>query len=150
MTRREAHGTPQAGEHAMADCRDVLPSPPSTPDGAGPSAPGGALHTREHSPLRLGLRVNLRQFLLLATITFGVGLVVGAERVVVPVLAKQAFHVASFLALLAFIVSFGFVKAALNLVAGRLADRAGRKRLLIAGWLFALPIPFMIIFAPAW
>ena len=77
--------------------------------------------------VRLGLRANLQQFLLLARITFGVGLVVGAERVVVPVLAKHDFGVASFLAMLSFIVSFGFVKAALNLVAGRLADHVGRK-----------------------
>ena len=97
-----------------------------------------------------GLRVNLAQFVLLATITFGVGLVVGSERVVVPVLARQDFAVASFVATLAFIVSFGFVKAALNLVAGRLADQYGRKGLLIAGWLVAFPIPFLIIFAPSW
>lgn len=99
---------------------------------------------------QLGLRPNLAQFSLLATITFGVGLVVGAERVVVPVLARQDFAVATYLATLAFIVSFGFVKAALNLVAGRLADRYGRKPLLLAGWLIALPIPFLIIFAPSW
>jgi len=101
-------------------------------------------------PLRLGLRVNLTQFTLLAAITFGVGLVVGAERVVVPVLARVDFGVATFLATLAFIVSFGFVKAALNLVAGRLADRVGRKIMLVIGWLIAIPIPFMIIFAPSW
>jgi MFS family permease len=100
--------------------------------------------------MQLGLRPNLAQFSLLATITFGVGLVVGAERVVVPVLAKQDFGIASFLATLAFIVSFGFVKAALNLVAGRLADHFGRKPLLVLGWLVALPVPFMIIFAPSW
>jgi MFS family permease len=100
--------------------------------------------------IQLGLRPNLAQFSLLATITFGVGLVVGAERVVVPVLAKQNFGIASFLATLAFIISFGFVKAALNLVAGRLADRFGRKPLLILGWVVALPVPFMIIFAPSW
>ncbi len=99
---------------------------------------------------QLGLRPNLVQFSLLATITFGVGLVVGAERVVVPVLAKQDFAVATYLATLAFIVSFGFVKAALNLVAGRLADRYGRRPLLLAGWLVALPIPFLIIYAPSW
>ena len=91
----------------------------------------------DHVPpgaIRLGLRANIAQFVLLATITFGVGLVVGAERVVVPVLARQDFAVASFVATLAFIVSFGLVKAALNLVAGRLADQFGRKRLLIGGW----------------
>lgn len=103
-----------------------------------------------HTSIQLGLRANLAQFVLLATITFGVGLVVGAERVVVPVLAKQDFAVASFVATLAFIVSFGFVKAVLNLVAGRLADQYGRKRLLLAGWLVAFPIPFLIIFAPSW
>ncbi len=100
--------------------------------------------------VQLGLRPNLVQFSLLATITFGVGLVVGAERVVVPVLAKQDFGIASFLATLAFIVSFGFVKAALNLVAGRLADHFGRKPLLVLGWVIALPVPFLIIFAPSW
>ncbi len=100
--------------------------------------------------MRLGLRLNLVQFSLLATITFGVGLVVGAERVVVPVLARDNFAVASYLATLAFIVSFGFVKAALNLVAGRLADQYGRKSLLLLGWLVALPIPLLIIFAPSW
>ena len=103
------------------------------------------------SPARhLGLRVNLWQFILLATITFGVGLVVGAERVVIPVLAQRDFAVASFLATLAFIISFGVVKALLNLVAGRLADRYGRRPLLLGGWLIALPIPFLIIFAPSW
>ena len=111
-----------------------------------------ALHTTAEASgrKRLGLRPNLAQFSLLASITFGVGLVVGAERVVVPVLAKQDFAVATYLATLAFIVSFGFVKAALNLVAGRLADHYGRKPLLLAGWLIALPIPFLIIFAPSW
>jgi MFS family permease len=99
---------------------------------------------------QLGLRPNLGQFSLLATITCGVGLVVGAERVVVPVLAKQDFGIASFLATLAFIVSFGFVKAALNLVAGRLADHYGRKPLLVLGWVIALPVPFLIIYAPSW
>lgn len=110
----------------------------------------GLPDSQETSSLRMGLRANLAQFVLFATITFGVGLVVGAERVVVPVLAKQDFGIASYLATLSFIVSFGFVKAALNLVAGRLADRVGRKPLLILGWLAALPIPFMIIFAPSW
>lgn len=106
--------------------------------------------TEETGSRQLGLRPNLVQFSLLATITFGVGLVVGAERVVVPVLARNDFAVATYVATLAFIVSFGFVKAALNLVAGRLADQYGRKSLLVVGWLIALPIPFLIIFAPSW
>ncbi|HEX2349524.1 MAG TPA: hypothetical protein VHI51_13920, partial [Ktedonobacterales bacterium] len=93
--------------------------------------------------LKLGLRENLPQFLLLAVTTFGVGLVIGTERVVVPALGQSQFHLTSFLATLAFIVSFGVVKAALNLVAGRLADRIGRKPLLLLGWLAALPIPFL-------
>lgn len=108
-------------------------------------APAG----RTDAPV-LGLRANLGQFSLLAAITGGVGLVVGAERVVVPVLAKADFGIASFLATLAFIVSFGFVKATLNLLAGRLADRVGRKPLLVVGWVVAVPVPFMIIFAPSW
>lgn len=107
-------------------------------------------HESSPSNIRLGLQPNLAQFSLLATITFGVGLVVGAERVVVPVLAGHDFGIASFLATLSFIVSFGFVKAALNLIAGRLADRFGRKRLLVVGWLIALPVPFLIIFASSW
>jgi MFS family permease len=128
-------------ERIMADPPNIRSSPIPPPERA-QQAPA--------QPLRLGLRVNVAQFTLLAAITFGVGLVVGAERVVVPVLAKVDFGVATFLATLAFIVSFGFVKAALNLVAGRLADRVGRKIMLVIGWLAALPIPFMIIFAPSW
>jgi MFS family permease len=110
-----------------------------------PSLPQQAL-----PPVQPGLRPNLGQFSVLATITCGVGLVVGAERVVVPVLAGRDFGIASFLATLSFIVSFGFVKATLNLVAGRLADHFGRKPLLVLGWVIALPVPFLIIFAPSW
>ncbi len=123
--------------------------PEQTPAGHLPAAPG---QDQQEPPgeLHLGLRANLAQFTLLAVVTWGVGLVVGTERVVLPVLAKEAFGVATFLATLAFIVSFGFVKAALNLVAGRLADHIGRKPLLVFGWLIALPIPFLLMFAPSW
>ncbi|HEX9038972.1 MAG TPA: MFS transporter [Ktedonobacterales bacterium] len=99
---------------------------------------------------RLGLRDNLEQFALLAALTFTVGMVVGSERVVAPALAGRVFHLASFAATLSFIVSFGVVKSLLNLVAGRVGDRLGRKPVLLAGWLVALPVPFMIIFAPSW
>ena len=106
---------------------------------------------REHHAVRvLGLRPNLAQFALLAAITVGVGMVVGTERVVVPLLGARVFAVTSYAATLAFIVSFGFVKAALNLIAGRLADHFGRKPILLAGWLFALPVPLILILAPSW
>ncbi|MDE3230699.1 MAG: MFS transporter [Chloroflexota bacterium] len=117
-----------------------------------PETSGGPNHTASAArpPLRLGLRENLPQFLLLAATTLGVGLVIGSERVVGPALAASRFHITSFLLTLTFIISFGVVKAALNLVAGRLADRLGRRPLLLLGWLAALPIPFMIIFAQSW
>lgn len=100
--------------------------------------------------MKLGLRPNLTQFILLAVNNAFVGSMVGIERTVVPVLGKQSFHLNSLSILLAFIVSFGIVKGPLNLVAGRLADRWGRKPILLLGWIFALPVPLMTIFAPSW
>ncbi|HEY1336574.1 MAG TPA: MFS transporter [Bryobacteraceae bacterium] len=79
-----------------------------------------------------------------------VGAMVGSERVVLPLLAQSAFGLASRAAILSFIVSFGLVKAGANLFAGRLGDRVGRKKVLIAGWLFGLPVPVLLYFAPAW
>jgi MFS family permease len=99
---------------------------------------------------QLGLRQNWRQFSLLVVINTFVGAMVGMERVVVPLLAEQDFGVASRTAMLSFIVSFGLVKAGANLIAGGLSDHAGRKRVLVAGWLFALPIPALLFFAPSW
>jgi MFS family permease len=101
-------------------------------------------------PLTLGLRANLSQFLLLVLINAFVGAMVGLERSVVPLLGEQTFALASTTATLSFIVSFGVVKALANLFAGRLSDRIGRKGVLIAGWLVALPVPFLIIAAPNW
>jgi MFS family permease len=99
---------------------------------------------------RLGLRENLPQFSLLVLLNAFVGAMVGLERTVLPLLGEQEFGLASKTAITSFIVSFGVTKAALNLVAARLSDRIGRKPILVAGWLFALPVPFLIIHAPAW
>src|SRR5258706_15930582 len=75
---------------------------------------------------------------------------VGVERVVLPIIAERQFGIASRAAILSFLVSFGLVKAGANLFAGRASDRVGRKRLLVAGWLFGLPVPLLIEFAPSW
>ncbi len=100
--------------------------------------------------IRLGLRENLGQFSLLVLVNAFVGAMVGVERIVLPVLGEREFGLASSLAILSFIASFGAVKALANLFAGRLSDRVGRKPLLIVGWLLALPVPLMIIYAPTW
>jgi MFS family permease len=99
---------------------------------------------------RLGLRENLPQFSLLVVLNAFVGAMVGLERTVLPLLGEQEFGLSSKTAITSFIVSFGVTKAVLNLVAARLSDRVGRKPILVAGWLFALPVPFLIIYAPAW
>jgi MFS family permease len=99
---------------------------------------------------RLGLRENLGQFTLLVVINAFVGSMVGLERTVLPLLGEQEFGLTSKTAITSFIVSFGITKAVLNLVAARMSERLGRKPLLIAGWLFALPVPFLIIHAQAW
>ncbi len=100
--------------------------------------------------VQLGLRANWRQFTLLVIINAFVGGMVGLERSIVPLLGQRVFGLVSTTAVLSFIMSFGIVKALANLFAGRLSDRIGRKRVLVVGWLFGLPVPFLIIFAPAW
>jgi MFS family permease len=100
--------------------------------------------------IRLGLRANWRQFALLVAINAFVGGVVGVERSTLAPLAGHDFHLASQVAILSFLISFGLVKAASNLVAGRLADRFGRRGVLLAGWAAALPVPVLIIIAPSW
>jgi len=102
------------------------------------------------SEIVLGLRANWRQFALLVVINAFVGGMVGLERTVVPLLAEHDFGLVSRTATLAFIVSFGIVKALANLFAGRRSDRIGRKKILVAGWLFGLPVPFLVILAPTW
>ena len=101
-------------------------------------------------PTRLGLRANLAQFSLLVAVNALVGGMVGQERTVLPLLAGQVFAVGALTAALAFIVAFGVTKAVTNLAAGMLADRYGRKPVLVAGWLIGLPVPLLLIWAPAW
>ncbi|TIW19294.1 MAG: MFS transporter, partial [Mesorhizobium sp.] len=98
----------------------------------------------------LGLKANWKQFSLLVLINAFVGGMVGIERTVVPLIGAEEFGVASTTLVTSFIVSFGVVKACANLVSGQLADTWGRKRVLILGWLFGLPVPFIIIWAPSW
>ena len=101
-------------------------------------------------PIALGLRANWRQFALLVLINAFVGGMVGIERTVVPLIGSEEFGIKSTTLVVSFIVSFGLVKAFANLVSGQLADRWGRKRVLVLGWLAGLPVPFMIIGAPSW
>jgi MFS family permease len=101
-------------------------------------------------PIRLGLRENLGQFSLLVVVNAFVGAMVGMERSILPAIAVQVFHLAAKVAILSFIVVFGITKALTNYLAGRLADRFGRKHVLVAGWLVAIPVPFMLMWAPSW
>jgi len=109
-----------------------------------------ARHARHEAVPRLGILPNLGQFLVQTFLVFFVGITVGLERNVVPVLAKDEFAIASTSVVLSFVVSFGFVKALLNLFGGRLSESWGRKPLLVIGWLVAVPIHLIIIWAPNW
>ena len=100
--------------------------------------------------IRLGLRENLGQFSLLVLVNAFVGAMVGLERSILPAIAEQEFHIAARAGILAFIVVFGVTKALTNYFAGRFSDRFGRKHVLIAGWLVAVPFPFILMWAPAW
>src|SRR5919204_5806160 len=95
-------------------------------------------------PVRLGLRENREQFLLLVAVTAFVGAMVGLERSTLPLIGERDFGLTSRAAVLSFIVAFGAAKAVTNLAAGGLAGRVGRRRLLIAGWCLALPVPLLI------
>jgi MFS family permease len=99
---------------------------------------------------RLGLRANWRQFSLLVVINAFVGAMVGLERTVLPLIAEREFGLASKGAALSFIATFGLTKALTNLAAGWLSDAVGRKRVLVAGWVAALPVPFLVMWAPTW
>jgi MFS family permease len=104
----------------------------------------------EENQLRLGLRENLGQFSLLVLINIFVGVMVGLERTVVPLIGEKEFGLTSKTAIASFIVSFGVTKAICNLFAARTSERVGRRKVLILGWLVGLPVPFLIIFANRW
>jgi len=100
--------------------------------------------------VRLGIRENLGQFSLLVVVNAFVGAMVGMERTILPAIAETDFHLAARAAVLSFIVVFGVTKAATNYMAGRLSDRVGRKVVLVGGWVVALPVPLMLMWAPSW
>ena len=106
--------------------------------------------TESAPSVSLGLRANWPQFSLLVLINAFVGGMVGLERTVVPLIGSEEFKIASTTLVVSFIVSFGVIKALANLVSGHLADVWGRKRVLVVGWLFGLPVPFMVMRAPSW
>jgi MFS family permease len=107
----------------------------------------------QHEPdtgVQLGIRRNLAQFTLLVVVNAFVGAMVGLERTILPAIAEHEFHLAARAAVLSFIVVFGVVKAATNYFAGRLSDSLGRKRVLVGGWLAAIPVPLLLMWAPSW
>src|SRR5438105_3605012 len=104
----------------------------------------------ESGNIRLGLKENWRQFTLLVIINAFVGGMVGMERSILPKIADAEFHIAAKTAILSFIVAFGIVKAITNYFAGTLANRVGRKNLLVIGWIIGIPVPFMLMYAPDW
>jgi MFS family permease len=102
------------------------------------------------SNIKLGLKANINQFLLLVLVNAFVGAMIGLEQTVVPLQGKEEFGLESNVLILSFIASFGIVKAVLNLFAGNLSDRWNRKKVLVLGWLFAVPVPFLLLYAPNW
>ena len=110
---------------------------------------GSPTHT---SSIEHGIQNNIRQFSLHLVQIFLVGLTIGMTRIVIPGLAETEFGLAdqAFFLLASFVVVFGIVKAVMNLFAGNLSETYGRKKILILGWCVALPIPFMLLYAPSW
>src|SRR5216117_203847 len=100
--------------------------------------------------IRLGLKENWKQFTLLVVINAFVGGMVGMERSILPKIADAEFHIVAKTAILSFIIVFGIVKAITNYYTGTLANRCGRKKLLVAGWVIGIPIPLILMFAPSW
>ena len=100
--------------------------------------------------LRLGLRANAGQFALLVGVSALVGGMIGQERTVLPLLASDVFGLTGFTVAFTFLLAFGVTKAFANLAAGAIADRYGRKPVLVAGWLIGVPVPILLILAPTW
>jgi MFS family permease len=103
-----------------------------------------------HDQPRLGLRANLTQFCLLVAVNALVGGMVGQEQTVLPLLARQHFHLTGYTFLLTYVLAFGITKAVTNYFAGTWSDRFGRKPVLVIGWLVAIPVPLLLIWAPSW
>ena len=101
-------------------------------------------------PIELGLRANLAQFSLLVAVNAFVGAMAGMERSILPAIAEHEFNLVARTAILSFIVVFGLSKALTNYLAGRLSDVCGRKAILLAGWLVATPVPFLLMWGPSW
>jgi MFS family permease len=112
------------------------------------SAATRPVHQERH--IELGLRQNAAQFTLLVAVNALVGGMLGQERTVLPLLGQEEFGITAYTAGLSFILAFGIAKAATNYFAGTWSDRFGRKPVLVAGWLVAVPVPFMLIWAPSW
>jgi len=115
---------------------------------SGSTSPKHPSHARD--AITLGLRQNLAQFMILVAVNALVGGTLGQERTVLPLLAHEVFRLDLYTSALTYILAFGVAKAATNYFAGTLSDRYGRKPVLVAGWLIALPVPLMLIFGPSW
>ena len=100
--------------------------------------------------IKLGLKENLNQFILLIIVNAFVGGMVGLERTILPQIAEKEFHLAVNTTILSFIIVFGIVKAITNYFTGSLANRFGRKNLLILGWVVGIPVPFILMLADNW
>lgn len=100
--------------------------------------------------VKLGLKENWKQFVLLVIVNAFVGGMIGLERSILPKIAESEFHIAAKTAILSFIIVFGIIKAITNYYTGTLANKFGRKNLLVLGWLVGIPVPFILMYAPNW
>lgn len=108
------------------------------------------VNNNNDKPITLGLRPNINQFLILVSVNAFVGSMIGLEQTVVPLIGTNEFDIQSNALIVSFIASFGLVKAILNLFAGKISDKWGRKNILILGWLLGIPVPVILLVAPDW